>query len=251
MLPRVFIGVDLTDAFAVQPRPVDIAILHLNEQGEFGNIIFQRINWVQDDPATRPTIMAATIANVCPNEAKVYIFDGPQGLAIPQNNTRQVERKLGAPAHTPWQLPEVGSRPFAGYIRSSVLLFDRIVGEHGNNMQLADLNKVDPKSSNVFEAYPGAEWPLLANNNLSPKATQAGRRQRFALLQDLGIGLNLANLTHDQMDAALCSILGAFYFYPRPELEPQVAMIGEIPVYQGDGSLREGRMLHFDTTGSS
>jgi hypothetical protein len=127
--------------------------------------------------------------------------------------------------------PQPQAHPFAGYIRSSVLFFQALRGVHG--IRLCDLGE----RPNLFEAYPGHAWRILAGGALPSKATQAGRRARVSLLTHAGCALPDPNIdlpTHDQLDAAVCAFLGSRH--------PAMNLAGE-PCREEDGRLREGRIL--------
>jgi hypothetical protein len=238
-MPATIIGIDLTDTYARRPRAVDIAILDTGT----GDVKFDHFEY----PATDDAWAAGVAARIAAYREGgcVAVVDGPQGLAKPQENSRQVERLLRTPGHTPWQMPRPNSRPFAGYIRTSVEFFAALV-EAG--WRLADLNGVDASRADLYEAYPGAAWPRLhdlAGGALVSKATEIGREQRTAILNQLGCRLTTARPTHDQLDAAICAALGWRYRQPLQALQcSAISLVGGIPVHLDGDQLREGRMLN-------
>ena len=251
MVPTTFVGIDLTDSYAGGqrgPRAVDVAILNVPT----GDLSFGQFSW----PAQGAGGWGGRLVNAIQpfrREGTVFVVDGPQALSVPQNGTRDVERYLRTPAHAPWQAPVPGSRPFAGYIKSSIEFFNALVAA---GFRLAELGGEDVKLANLFEAYPGAAWPCMYRGAgvLHSKSTVAGRQQRTAILQAFGCNFgNVLNPTHDQLDAALCAVLGWRFFHPEklgnglavelvrpptPPVAPARAVFRD-----GGGALREGRML--------
>lgn len=235
MAPQYFVGLDLTDAYSTAQRPVDCAIL----DGTTGEIHFQTFEWslAPRDPINA---MVMTIMNATGGPT-VFIVDGPQALATPKNGTRAVEAQLRTPAHTSWQLPEIGARPFAGYIRTSVKLFEALVNA---GLVLAELDGEERQKWTLFEAYPGAVWPRLYNGNepLQSKCQLVGRQQRYSILMNNGCILPNGPLNHDKLDAAVCAMLGWWFFCPRDGRSAQ--LFGGMAVNRdGAGNLREGKML--------
>jgi len=149
MKPSLFVGVDLTDSYARAPREVDVAIL----DAQTGQAVFDKLLWPSQGADCARA--AADLAGMLGTDKAVLMADGPQALATMPNNTPLVERYLGTPGHTPWQVPEPRTRPFAGYIRTSIEFFDALIGA---GFKLAELAKGE-NSANLFEAYPGAAWP--------------------------------------------------------------------------------------------
>jgi hypothetical protein len=111
----LFLGLDLTDAFAAQPRPIDVAGLDSNA----GTVAFTTFNWpvgggdaitaewvegelrrIVGDLAQQLEIRRPELADV------TFIVDGPQGLATTGNDVRQAEIELRAPGRTPSDLPQ-------------------------------------------------------------------------------------------------------------------------------------------------
>ncbi len=74
-----------------------------------------------------------------------------------------MRRLLCAPGRTPDALPAFG-RPYAGFLRGSVLLFDAL--------ERAGARLFGP-GAGLLEAFPGASWAHLGKA-LPPKATLDG-----------------------------------------------------------------------------
>ena len=241
MKPEKFIGIDLTDGHAGNPRPVDVAIL----DAKTGGVRFETFAWPPIG-ANWGTSVTQEIRKFRGSDETVYVLDGPQALAEPQRNVRRVEEHLRTPGRTPWELPVSRTRPFAGYLRSSVELYEVLTN---NGFRLAEL---DGEGADLYEAYPGAAWPLLycGADSFQSKSTPAGRQQRSQILEAMGCRLPQRRLSHDELDAALCAALGWRFYYPHdggnvelaPPPTPCVAPGLAVFRDQG-GTLREGRIL--------
>jgi Protein of unknown function (DUF429) len=241
MKPETFVGIDLTDAYARNPREADVAILDANT----GVVRFKTFawplfgaNWAGD--------VAHLMQGFRGSTETVYVLDGPQALAEPQNNIRQSEKHLRTPGRTPWQVPQPRTRPFAGYLRSSVELYNALVA---GGYQLAELNA---EAADLYEAYPGAAWPRLhhAADPLQSKSTRIGRQQRRQILELMGCNFPRPNLSHDELDAALCAALGWRFYYPQNRCDVELAppptpsVAPALAVFRDQkGILREGRIL--------
>jgi hypothetical protein len=107
--------------------------------------------------------------------AKSTMIDGPQGLASSGHTLRACERACGAAGKTPDTLPAPG-KPFSGFVRSSVELFDAFA--------VAEL-LVSPSEfmGGISEVYPGDIWHRLVGRTIPKKSTQEGRRARKQILQ--------------------------------------------------------------------
>jgi hypothetical protein len=243
MKPSLLVGIDLTDSYARTPRAVDVATL----DAQTGQVVFDEFEWPPEGPGW--AVEVARVVSSLGRDKTVFIVDGPQALARMQNNTRLVERYLRTPGHTPWQVPDPRARPFAGYIRTSINFFSALVTA---GFSLAELANAE-NSANMFEAYPGAVWPLWHRcpEPLQSKSTVAGRNQRRAILESVGCNFsNSGELTHDQLDAGVCAALGWRFFIPcadwpvehvpppTPPVEENLAVFRD-----ASGILREGRML--------
>ncbi|MEW6430871.1 MAG: DUF429 domain-containing protein [Myxococcota bacterium] len=171
-----------------------------------------------------------------PESGDVLVLDGPLGLARHGRSTRDCERRLGAPGHTPDVLPAPDSRPFAGYIRSSVELG---IALHSVGWMPAFENSVEASSANLLEAFPGGTWTRLAGRRLPGKVTAAGRAARERLLSEANLTFaDGSPLSHDQLDAALCAWLG----WQLRRAPSRIATVGE-PTWRDGAVLREGFIL--------
>ena len=192
-----FFGVDTTDPFAKHPR--DATVAELDNALYLKDLYEMRMESV-------PKLPLGLIA-----------IDGPQGLARLGQKRRECERLLRTPGFTPDTLPVAGSKPFAGYLRGNILLFQSMV-RAGWRLQ-----------QDLIEVFPGAAWPLFYSIPLMAKQTEEGRRQRRGILVRCGIqGLPTA-LTHDQLDAVMAAFT-AFQFSIG-----KAVLVG-IPWYRAYGS---------------
>lgn len=179
--------------------------------------------------------LADEIARRFPRSEHFLVIDGPQALATPGNSRRQCEGLTRTPARTPDALPDADGRPFAGYVRGSVLLWRELMTA---GWQVAEeVDQIQP--GHMAEAFPGDAWRRLSLHRLPSKATAPGRTARLALLQQLGLRLPAEPLpTHDQLDAALCAALG----YWSRNGGRAVQLVGEA-LRMEDDALREGYIL--------
>src|SRR4051794_39433314 len=113
-LPSRVVGIDLTDTYSNRPRPVDVAILDT----QTGTVTFRQFTYPTVGPTWAEDLTKRVRSVVEPDA--VVVIDGPQALAAPHGQMRHVERILRTPGQTGWQLPTPRSRPFAGYVRTSV-----------------------------------------------------------------------------------------------------------------------------------
>jgi len=234
----LFVGVDLTSAFAQQPRAIDIAVLD-----DHRNCRFVRANWPQTASVTgRDTVVMRSMLSVPignePNQ--VWAIDGPQGLASAGQTMRHCERVLGTPGHTPDMLPPAapGGRPFGDYIRSSVDLFAALLAGQPA-LQLAGLGAATVMNATLYEIFPGSEWVVLAGRRLPHKTSNAGRAARRSLLSRLGIQRLPTNPTADENDA----VVGAYLAWCTRHA-PDAANLRGLPPNHSQGELREGYILH-------
>lgn len=226
----MFVGLDLTDPFSRARRAIDIARL-----AEDGEVHLEVLPWHPGAPP-RFAELADEIARRFPHSGHFLVIDGPQALATLGNSRRQCEGLTRTPARTPDALPDADGRPFAGYVRGSVLLWRELMTA---GWQLAEtLDQIQP--GHMAEAFPGDAWRRLSPHRLPSKATVPGRTARLALLRQLGLRLPASPLpTHDQLDAALCAALGYWSRQGRRAVE----LVG-VPLRQeDDDDLREGFIL--------
>ncbi len=147
---------------------------------------------------------------------------------------RTCERLLGTPGKTPDALPQPRTKPFAGFVRGSVELAERLV-EAGWN----PIRNPDDLAPTMLEAYPGATWRKLVAQPLPHKATRAGIAAREALLRGLGLVFSRAPASHDELDAALCAWLG----WQLRRVQAAVVVTVGTPCFDRSGRLREGVIL--------
>ncbi|MFP2904292.1 DUF429 domain-containing protein [Pyxidicoccus sp. 3LFB2] len=226
-----FVGWDLTDPFSRACRPVDVAAVDSR-----GRVRFSERRWPV--PSRDGGFEAAALVEAFPVEAEdVVVVDGPQALARPGASVRESERLLRAPGRTPDVLPEPG-RPFAGFVRGSVLLFAGLRARGG--LSMLDVDTAALGEARLFEAFPGATWRALAVEKLGAKASREGRERRRAVLEARGLSFPSGELpSHDQLDAAVCAWLG-WLTRKAPE---QVVAVGAPLTVDSRGWLREGRIL--------
>ncbi len=210
----LFVGIDLTDPYAKQVRPVTRAAMTETLDVSFSEWVYNKVG-----------------AGMVPRLDEVIVaIDGPQGLAKKGATMRQCERLLGTPGKTADHLPQGG--PFAGFIRGSVELF----GELNQRMRLVD--HPGDTSGSLLEVYPGAGWATLSpeHEQLPKKTTLAGRQRRKETLETVGLRLPSGLPSHDELDAALAAYV-AFCF--RGGRADCVGM----PPFTDDGVLREGFII--------
>ena len=124
-------------------------------------------------------------------------------------------------------------RPFAGFVRSSVELFDAL-WKAGARIENDSLNGLQ-------EVYPGGIWAALLKG-IDKKGTASGRLQREAILAELGVLLPASKLSDDQRDAAMAAVLAAAANGLVDGLD--VVARGELARWDSDaGFIREGRIL--------
>ena len=221
-----FIGLDLSDPTARNPRPCDYAVMDSDLVCAFGQ-------WEYREDGAR----------IIPDEAIgrsfVLAVDGPQGLAgAPEAKVRESERLVRAPGRTPYETPEPGSGPYAGLIAGSVRLFASLVAG-GSRFRLLGLNGTPASDATLIEAYPGGAWKALADGaSLPAKRTAEGRRVRAEMLAGLGLQLPPdAEPTDDQLDAAIA----AWTAYKLRIGEADA--VGEPPALDAGGVIREGYVV--------
>jgi hypothetical protein len=215
-----FIGLDLTDPYAKQPRGVDVALVDERGACEFGAL--------PGDDVRRALARMSSASRM----GEVLIIDGPLGLAAPGHRLRECERMLATAGKTPDALPAPGSRPYAGFVRGSVELA----------MQLAQDGWApatdEAATATMLEAYPGCSWPALAGRRLPRKTTAEGFRARADLLSRKGLRFRTAPQTHDQLDAALCAWLG----WTLRRAPDRMRLVGP-RTFELGGHLREGSIV--------
>jgi predicted nuclease with RNAse H fold len=221
-----FIGLDLTDPYAREPRRIDVAVVD-----EQGNCHF----------STLPGAMTGTSGSgflepisAGPNSGDVLIIDGPLGLAEAGAGLRQCERILRTAGKTPDVLPTPGTKPYAGFVRGSVELAARLDADGW----IPVVDEVSLPSATMLEAYPGCSWTALAGARLPHKSTRDGLRSRELLLSRNGVRFQRQPQTHDQLDAALCGWLG-WTIHREPT---RIVLVGR-PAFRVGNHLREGAIV--------
>jgi hypothetical protein len=170
------------------------------------------------------------------------MLDAPQALAAKGASCRECERLTSAAGKTGDRLPPA-SRPYAGFIRSSLELFTALHRE-------GDWESLEHFTDRVGEAYPGNAWWRLAGCTLPKKSRSEGRRVRHELLRAVGVRFASDELlTHDQYDACLCALIAATAHGAIPEA--RIERQG-IPLYEEPaGTLREGMISRIRLVGGA
>lgn len=234
----LFVGVDLTSAFARRPRAIDLAILNDSLSCRFAQASWPDPALVTGrDPVSLRRLLATAIGD---EPEQIWALDGPQGLAAIGQKMRHSERVLGTPGKTPDTLPPAASRgrPFGDYIRSSVDLFAALLAAQPAPL-LAGLGDATVTNATLYEIFPGSEWTVLAGRRLPHKTSSAGRAARRALMSGLGVRGLPTLPTADQNDA----LVGAYLAWCTRHAPGLVDLRGLPPIHTG-GELREGYILH-------
>ena len=223
-----YLGVDLTDAYARRPRPIDVCGL----EPAHGRLAARFWTWTYEPGG--PHDVAALLPEI--RAARGTVIDGPHALASVGASMRECERIVAAAGKTKCVLPAAGSAPFAGFIRSSVELFVAL--------QRAGLRiGLDGAPSGALaEQYPGGNWTRLAGARLPKKTTEAGRQARRLVLETLGVVFpHSVPLADDHLDAALGAVIAAAA--DGCVAGASVATIGWPLVVDAAGQPREGTIL--------
>jgi hypothetical protein len=225
--PVDYLGIDLSDRYAKHRRPNDVCGLTA-----IGCNKLSPDFWLWEWPEPEQRLDVSEITEEI-RSAKSTMIDGPQALASTGNTLRACERACGAAGKTPDTLPAPG-KPFAGFVRSSVELFDAFA--------VAEL-LVSPFEfmDGISEVYPGDIWHRLVGRIILKKSTQAGRRTRKQILEVLGV-IGLPDLpTHDQNDACISALMAAAADGKVGGMS--VRGIGLPLARDPDGTLREGPIV--------
>ena len=148
------------------------------------------------------------------DQPSILAIDGPQGLAgLPEDTMRKSDRSLGTAGKSPYDLPSDG-KPYAGFVRGSVVLFYSIYRSH--HFHVYGMPEKERFYHNVIEVYPGAAWRVLNHGAWLPKKrSKSGREERFNLLKQLGLTfpkfVSPELPTHDQLDAAIAAYVGYLF----------------------------------------
>ena len=225
-----YLGIDLTDRYAKTPRPIDVCGLRPESTG--GCVVdFWQWTW-DDDPS--PLDVVPLTNELAPGV--LALIDGPMALAVPPNAVRECERIARAVGRTGSVLPDSSARvPFAGFIRSSIDLFDAL-----DAAGIPLLSSADPELGRAGEVYPGDLWAHLVRS-LAKKTTRAGWEGRKTILGCLGVrfGNALKPGNHDRLDACIGAVVAAALRGAIPGLS--ASPVG-VPLARADGILREGEM---------
>jgi hypothetical protein len=222
---RGYLGVDTTDAFAARRRSFDVCGL----LPDGARLLASFWTWAFDGEGIGDVRALAEEVRA----ARGTVIDAPQALARAGEPMRQCERLTRAPGHTPDRMPDPG-RPFAGFVRTGVLLFDALVAA---GVPIAEGELV----GGAAEFFPGSNWSLLAGERLPKKETPEGRQARRALLERLGVVFPRGSApTHDGLDACLGALIAAAADGRLPG--STVERVGA-PLERGGSSLREGYIL--------
>lgn len=109
-----------------------------------------------------------------------------------------------------------------------------------SGLKLGGLGNINNLEADLWEVYPGAEWPALAGCRLPNKTTVNGRNVRRKLLESLEVTFPDNELpTDDQNDA----LIGAYLAWCLHNRSSSVQLIGDAP-FITDGEIREGFILH-------
>ena len=227
-IPADYLGVDLTDRYAKSSRSIDVCGLTFAEPNSL-NAAFWHWQWA----SPQESLDVSTIAREV-KAAKSTMIDGPQGLATIGETMRACERQCGAVGKTPDTMPDLGSKPFAGYIRSSIELFSAFAKTGFS---------ISPPGfiGGVSEVYPGDIWKRLTTRVLPKKSGKEGCLTRRLILQALGV-THLPNLpTNDENDACISAVLAAAADSKVRGMA--VRGIGLPLEIDPNGTLREGLMV--------
>lgn len=220
-----YLGVDLTDRHAINPRPIDVCGVRV--EGDALRAEFWQWSW-------GPSALAVDVTEILPElrESRSVMIDGPQGFALPGRKVRECERLVRAPGRTPddWPAP---TSPYAGFVRSAIELFQAL---HHAHVPISSST-----GAGACEVYPGDIWPRLAGRRLPKKTTKEGCLLRRQLLEQLGLVGLPERPTHDELDAAVAALLAASVDDHITGMS--LTTVGEELVVGADGRLREGPMF--------
>jgi predicted nuclease with RNAse H fold len=223
-----YIGADLTDRYSRACRCIDVCGLSSMENNKLA-ATFWLWQWDAAPEALDVSVVSSEI-----RAAKAVMFDGPQGLATRGQDLRACERQSAAVGKTGDDLPPL-SRPFAGFIRSSLDIFAALKQA---GIQVGPASFLD----GVSEVYPGHIWTLLSGRRaLTNKSTEQGRIARKKILEAFGVAELPPMPTHDQNDACVAALLAAAADGKVRGLN--ATAIGVPLSTDPDGTLREGMMV--------
>lgn len=216
-----YIGIDLTDPYAVRRRSGSVVEFVPEGDGLRGCLK------VRDDlcwPAIYPN-RATDLSVDTPwpagwpeagFEDRLWIaIDGPQGLAAESGATiRSSECESGTPGRTPHDYPHP-DMPFSGFVTGSVVLWSQLT-RFLNNLVHVDTGVRPPDNAqiNLCEVYPGVTWfDLTRPRRMPPKSEQEGKQARIALLEQLGVRVPSGTIQRRDADDVLDAGVGALVAY--------------------------------------
>ena len=223
-----YVGADLTDRYSKACRHIDVCGLSSDGNNTLAASFWF---WQWDAGPGRPDV--SKISSEL-KATRAAMFDGPQGLATKGRDLRVCERQSAAVGKTGDSLPSL-TRPFAGFIRSSLDIFAAL-RQAGVEISPARF------LGGVSEVYPGHIWMILAGRRALPnKSTEQGRIGRKSILEALGVAGLPPLPTHDQNDACVAALMAASADGRVPGLN--TIAIGDPLSIDPDGTLREGVMV--------
>ncbi|MCC6130886.1 MAG: Si-specific NAD(P)(+) transhydrogenase [Acidobacteria bacterium] len=212
-----FVGVDLTDPYAREPRPVTVAFMDRWRRVQFRTWTF--------DPLGTGLLPDEVLA-----EGFVLAIDGPQGLPQKGQKLRQAEKLLKGSGKTAFALPKL-EVPYPGFVPGSVALFSAL-REKGHGV----LGEAGYDETVLIEAYPDDLWTRWTGHKLPKRILPSGRRARFDCLRGFGVELPAGEdaTTHDQLDAAAAAFAAYLWATGRareigvkPEFDPAFGFLRE------------------------
>jgi NAD(P) transhydrogenase len=211
-----FLGVDLTDPFTSEARPVVVAAMDRWRRIRFRTWTF--------DPTGADLVTSGIAA-----EGYVLAIDGPQSLPSTAR-VRSCERLLRDSIRVDAELPNTlrARREAPASARLFAALRARGLGL---------LGEAPADTTVLLEMYPPDLFAKWAKRKLPKKTTPQGRKARWDILRGLGLELPIGAdaITHDQVDAAALAY-GAYLWATG-----QVRELGEKPSLDAkSGLLKEG-----------
>ncbi len=169
-------------------------------------------------------------------------IDGPLGWRSPATESphcRLSERVVRAPGKTGLPPDGVKPRTYLGFTTFSIALFEAWL--ESADWALPGDPDAAPDASVVTESFPTAGWRALGLSPLMAKgrASVADVQEAAARLQ-ARTGISLEDVrTHDQLQAVVGGIAGAWWAAGRTEL----VQLAGAPPFRLDGSWREGYIM--------
>ena len=223
-----YVGADLTDRYSKACRHIDVCGLSSDGNNTLAASFWF---WQWEAGPGRPDV--SKISSEL-KATRAAMFDGPQGLATRGRDLRVCERQSAAVGKTGDNLPSL-TRPFAGFIRSSLDIFAAL-RQAGVEISPARF------LGGVSEVYPGHIWMILAGRRALPNKlpSRAGSGER-AFSKPLGLQVCRRCRRHDQNDACVAALMAAAADGKVPGLN--TIAIGDPLSIDPDGMLREGLMV--------